>query len=62
MGFLLALYLLIVEWRYRDRDYPLQQKVGSLGLISLRLSDFVIITLIILFGNIDSKQFIYFQF
>ena len=62
IGFLLALYLLIVEWRYRDRDYPLQQKVGSLGLISLRLSDFVIITLIILFGNIDSKQFIYFQF
>jgi D-alanyl-lipoteichoic acid acyltransferase DltB (MBOAT superfamily) len=62
IGFLFAIYILIAEWRDREKDFPLQQKVGSHGFINLRLSDFIIVTLIVLFGNIDSKQFIYFQF
>jgi hypothetical protein len=62
IGFLFAIYLVITEWIYRDKDYSLQQKASHPGLINLRISDFIIVTLIILFGNIDSKQFIYFQF
>lgn len=62
MGFLFSLCLFFTEWRYRICDYPMQQKSYHPGFINLRISDYIIVTLIILFGNIDSKQFIYFQF
>lgn len=62
LGILFAICMVIIEWRYKEKDYPLLQKTDSSGLINLRISDFIMVTLIILFGNIDSKQFIYFQF
>lgn len=62
MGFLFSICLIFAEWRYRNKEYPMQQDIDRSGSFYLKNSDFIIVTLIILFGNIDSKQFIYFQF
>ena len=62
IGLLLAICMVFAEWRYRNKDYPIQQDTDYPGFLYLKISDFIIVTLIILFGNIDSKQFIYFQF
>ena len=62
LGFLFAICLLFVDWIYKSRDYPMQQEANNTGLLNLKISDFIIVTFIILFGNIESKQFIYFQF
>lgn len=59
-----VLLLFVLEWFQRDKEHPLQ--VNS-GIIEKKwyvsyLFDMTMIAIVILFGNFESSQFIYFQF
>lgn len=61
---LLIIILLVLEWSQRDKEYPLQinptfwENKKWLPYVL----DFIVIAAIIMFGNFESNQFIYFQF
>ena len=67
MGMSVVLFvfiLLVLEWYKRDFEYPLQFS-NNTSVLQTRLRyalDYVIILLIVFFGNFESSQFIYFQF
>ena len=67
MGMSVVLFvfiLLVLEWYKRDFEHPLQFS-NNTSVLQTRLRyalDYVIILLIVFFGNFESSQFIYFQF
>lgn len=61
---MLVVILMIVEWYQRDKEYPLQISQTFLGKkkwLPLAL-DYIVIVAIIICGNFEGKQFVYFQF
>lgn len=61
---LLIAMLLILEWYQRDKEYPLQMNANYIKSKKWLpyVLDYIIIGAIIMFGNFESNQFIYFQF
>ncbi len=61
---LFILIVLILEWTTRKKEYPLQihhQYIDG-KMWKLVFIDYLVIAVIIWFGNFESSQFIYFQF
>jgi D-alanyl-lipoteichoic acid acyltransferase DltB (MBOAT superfamily) len=56
--------LLALEWYQRDKEYPLQMKPTFLAKKKWLpyVLDFIIIAVIVFYGNFEGSQFIYFQF
>ena len=56
--------LLALEWYQRDKEYPLQMKPTFLTNKKWLpyVLDFIIIAVIVFYGNFEGSQFIYFQF
>lgn len=56
--------LFALEWYQRDKEYPLQMKPAF--LVNKKwfpyVLDFIIIAVIVFYGNFEGSQFIYFQF
>lgn len=61
---LLIIVLLVLEWCQRDKEHPLQ--IAPTFLKNKKwlpyAIDYIVIAAIIMFGNFESNQFIYFQF
>ena len=58
---LFILALMVLEWLQRDKEHPLQLAPEKAKWLPVVL-DYLIIILIIVFGNFEGNQFIYFQF
>ena len=58
------LLIFVLEWTTRKKEYALQihQKYTGNQIWKLLAFDYLVIVLIILYGNFESSQFIYFQF
>lgn len=58
------LLIFVLEWTTRKKEYALQihQKFAGNQIWKLLAIDYLVIALIILYGNFESSQFIYFQF
>ncbi len=56
--------LFVLEWYQRDKEFPLQMKPMFLANKKWLpyVLDFVIIAVIVFYGNFEGSQFIYFQF
>ena len=56
--------LFALEWYQRDKEYPLQMKPSFLANKKWLpyVLDFIIIAVIVFYGNFEGSQFIYFQF
>ena len=61
---LLIILLLVLEWCQREKEHPLQ--INPTILENKKwlpyVLDYIVIVAIVMFGNFDSNQFIYFQF
>lgn len=62
--YLFIAILFLLEWYQRDKEHPLQMKPAFLEKRKWLpiVLDYMVIIAIILFGNFESNQFIYFQF
>lgn len=58
------LLLFVLEWTTRKKEYALQihQRYTGKQIWKLLAIDYLVIALIVLYGNFESSQFIYFQF
>jgi hypothetical protein len=61
---LFILIVLVLEWTTRKKEYALQVQQENIGkhLWKLIVFDYIVVAIIIWFGNFESSQFIYFQF
>ena len=61
---LFILIVLILEWTTRKKEYALQVQQENIDkqLWKLIVFDYIVVAIIIWFGNFESSQFIYFQF
>lgn len=61
---LFILIVLILEWTTRKKEYALQVQKENIDkqLWKLIVFDYIVVAIIIWFGNFESSQFIYFQF
>ncbi len=56
------LLLLLLEWKQRDKEHPLQCSPNRTTKLIRYAIDVVVLIAIAYFGNVESNQFIYFQF